>query len=832
MGAPRGTKRALLLAALTVGLTPGIAFASQSDNPVANRDLSFHGTSPDGTHAYIQTPEQLVRADTDQMTDVYEVDDGVAKLVSIGPDGGNRNGTCVYLQQGSDPPFFESCDARFQGASGGRVYFRSESLRSAEVDNALYGYYRDGDSLALADDAIAETEDNSVQILQDGFTSCLSRRDSGGTTLISTGPAVDGGGCPANGDFHLVSLTEDGSTAFFLSTKPLVAADTDDQRDLYRSRAGETTLISTGPADAGGGSVSTRYGSRGSGFETVSTADGETVVFETSSKLTAGDDDSYDDVYLRTGTTTTLVSGTGPSHVDLVGQSDDLGTIFFETADKLDPEDENGKSDVYQWKNGTISLAAVNPDGHPFANGSSFRDASTDGTKLFFYAWEEPGFLTGEFYERSAGTTTRISPPGVDYQWWSEWVGASDDGSKVYFDSKRPLTDDDDDGGKADLYRYENGALTLISADPSPVDPADAEDATAELEPLDRGEPLSGDGSHIYFRSAQSMSPDDTDCGRVDFYEHSDSGNRLVTVGADAPTIAPGRCEFDTNNPTFDLDPANPGDDIQCRIDQEDWQACSPTFTPQINDGDHVLYVRDTSAGPQSGVADRYFRVDTWDPPETTITSGPWFSWDFMKPDEYRQPGFLFQSSKQSGHFECRFDDGAFEPCDQSDNGDGSAGMDRPDEPLTYGQHTFEVVAVDGGGDADPTPAQQDFTIAPYNGDLELELSEAGVPGSLRSLAAKGLKPAVRCSESCQVEAKVTLRIKSKGKFRTLGFGRATGGSGLEAKRIAVEPTARAKRVLEAAKRGSLRIELKGEPTDGDETSAEVTSRVDLPKRR
>ncbi len=170
-------------------------------------------------------------------------------------------------------------------------------------------------------------------------------------------------------------------------------------------------------------------------------------------------------------------------------------------------------------------------------------------------------------------------------------MGASDDGSKAYFDSRRPLTDDDDDD-KVDLYRYENGTLTLISADPSPFDPEDAEDAFAAPEPLDRGDLLSEDGSRIYFSSTQSMSPDDTDCGRMDFYEHSDTGNRLVTVRAVSPTIAPGPCAFDTAMPTFDLAAANPGDGLECRIDQEDWEACSSTFTPEINDGDHVLYVR------------------------------------------------------------------------------------------------------------------------------------------------------------------------------------------------------------------------------------------------
>jgi hypothetical protein len=825
-------KPSLFLAALVAGLAPGAADASQSDNPLATRALSFHGASPDGTHAYIQTPEQLVRADTDQMIDVYDIDDGIAKLVSIGPNGGNRNGTCLY-RGGSgpdDPPYFESCDARFAGISGGRVYFRSESLRSSEADNNLYEYYRDGDSLALTDGAIAETEDNAVQILQDRYTSCLSKRDSNGTTLISTGPAVPGGGCPANGDFHFVSQTPDGASIFFYSKQPLVAADSDTERDLYRSRDGATTLISTGPTDDGK-SISHRYGSRKAPFGPVSTADGETAVFTTAAGLTADDQDGgHDDIYLRSGSTTTLVSGPGASDARLEGQSDDLGTIFFETNDSLDPADTNTARDVYRWKNGAISLIAVNPAGQAFAEGSTFLDASTDGTKVFFYAWEDDGFLTGEIYGRSAGTTTRLSPPGVDYQWWSYWVGASDDGSKVYFDSRRPLSDDDDDGGKLDLYRYENGTLTLISADPSPVDPENAEDATAEPQPLDSGDPMSDDGSRIYFRSKQSMSPDDSDCGRADYYEHSDTGNRLVTVGGDAPTIDPGPCAFDTNSPAFDLAPANPGGALECRIDQEAWEPCSSSFTPEVNNGEHVLYVRgDASTDLQSGVADRRFTVDADQPPETTITGGPEYSWDFQAPDEYRRPAFSFESSEQSGHFECRFDGGAYEPCDQSDA--ASTGMDRPDEPLSWGQHTFKVAAVDGAGNPDPTPDSRTFTVTPYAGDLELELADPGTPASLRRLGRKGLEPVVRCSEGCRVKAKVTLSFKKKGKRRSIRFGAGGGESGLEATTVRVLSSEAARRALPKIRRASLRIEITAKPSDGDGGGNSLTRIEKLRKR-
>ncbi|HET6831414.1 MAG TPA: hypothetical protein VFH44_08705 [Solirubrobacterales bacterium] len=832
MGGFRGTKPALSVAIFIAAMTPGLALASQSDDPYAESS-SLRGSSPDGSHAYVQTREQLVRADTDGMVDVYDIDHGVAKLVSFGPDGGNRDGTCLYIGpvSPSQPPYFESCNARFKGASGGRVYFRSESLRSTEDENGLYEYYRAGDSLTLTEGAIAETDDNSKQIVQDA-EGCLYQRVSGVSTLISTGPAVSGGGCPSNGDFHFVSQTADGAAVFFYSKQPLVADDEDDARDLYRSRDGTTTLISTGPTDDGG-AISHRYGSRETPFGPVSTADGDTAIFTTAASLTAADQDSgADDIYLRSGSATTLVSGTettqGSAHARLEGQSDDLGTIFFETNEALVPEDTNASRDVYRWRTGTLSLAAVDSGGSAFLS-SSYRDSSIDGTKLFFFATadDSPSPVEGVFYERSNGTTTRLTPPGTDYQRWSYWVGASDDGSKAYFDSRSSLTGNDDDGGKIDLFRYANGDLTLISTGPSPVDPADAEDALG----VAPGDPLSLDGSHIYFRSAQSLSPADADCGRVDFYEHSDAGNRLVTVGADAPTISPGPCAFGTNTPTFNLEPANSGDQLECRIDQGDYEPCSLTFTPEINNGEHVLTVRgDATAADQSGVADRRFTVEADLPPETTITYGPEYSWDFRKPEEYRRPAFFFESSEQSGHLECRFDSEAFELCDQSSV--GSTGVDRPDEPLTWGQHTFDVRAVDGAGNVDPTPDSRTFTMTPYDGDLELQLSDPGTPASLRRLGRDGLKPAVRCSEDCRVKAKVTLSFKAEGKRKSIRFGAGSGASGLEAAVISVPASPAARRALRKVKRASLRIELTAAPSDGAGGDKSLSRIEKLVKRR
>jgi len=825
MGAPRGTKPAFLLVALIAGVVPGTAIATQSSDPYAN-SLNLRMISPDGTHAYVQTREQLVRADTDQMLDVYDIDHGAAKLVSFGPAGGNRNGVCRTIANFGD----ENCDALLGSVSGQRIYFRSESLRSSEEFPGLYDYYRDGDSLGLATPGqVADSADHASQIVADPY-GCLHRKDASGSTLITTGPGV-GNTCPAGGSYRFVSATPDTHTVFFESKAALVAADTDGNgNDLYRRRDGVTTLMSTGPADNGSGDVITRYGTS---RWPSSSADGDSTLFETTASLVPSDQDSdAADVYLRSGSTTQFLSGPetvpGSSAVSLEGWSKDLGTVFFKTIEQLDPSDTNASWDVYEWRNGNISLVGVDPGGDPFPGGSDFLDVSEDGAKVFFYGETQPnageGSGSGEFYERSGAASTLLTGSGNAPMVPILWTGISDDGSRAFFTSERSLTGDDQDGGESDVYRYSANGLKLLSA-LSPGVPGPEQGV--------RGYAVSNDGERVYAGTTEALVPEDTDCGRGDFYEFPDSGASLVTVGSGAPTIAPGPCEFETSTPTFELIPSTPGGELECSIDMSPYEGCSTQYTPaSLSDGQHVLYVRgDNTVDSQSGVADRRFEVETGSAPETTITDGPLFQWDFQKPDEYRRPAFFFRSSEGTGQFECRFDAEAFALCDQQASGPGQLGVDRPDQPLSWGQHTFEVRALDGAGNADPTPDSRTFTMAPYNGDLELELADTGIPASLRRLGRDGLDPAARCSEDCQIKAKVTLSFKTKGKRKMLRFGTGHGESGLEAIPIRVPPSPAARKALRKTKRASLRIELTATPSDSGGDSKSLTRIEKLIKR-
>ena len=64
----------------------------------------------------------------------------------------------------------------------------------------------------------------------------------------------------------------------------------------------------------------------------------------------------------------------------VVGMSDDGSYVFFDSADALVPQATNGTLDVYEWHDGRISLLSSGSDATP----SYFLGASTDGSNVFF----------------------------------------------------------------------------------------------------------------------------------------------------------------------------------------------------------------------------------------------------------------------------------------------------------------------------------------------------------------------------------------------------------------------------------------------------------------
>jgi hypothetical protein len=401
-------------------------------------------------------------------------------LVSIGPTGGN----------GALP-------TQFVGASadGTRVFTRTrESLASSDTDTIFDLYEHAG----------------------------------GVTSQLSIGPA---GG---NSEDHWAwfgGASSDGTHVFFETGEPLVASDTDDCEpldplpngctDVYERAGASTTLVSPDPV--GGGED---YGAR---IEDTS-QDGGRVLIRTRAQLVGGDTDDSTDLYERAGGTTTLIStgssgGNGAFDVFSSDMSADGSRVFFVTSEQLVVSDSDSAADVYERSGGATTLISTGPAGGNGAFEAPFRAASRDGSRVFFETEEalvaSDNDTSQDVYQRSGGATTLLStgPAGGNGAFEGLFNGASEGGTKVFFQTDESLTASDTDSA-LDIYERSGGATTLISTGLSGGNgPFDA-----------LFQSVSSDGSRIVFSTAESMVGADTD-GRLDLYQRSGGATTLLSTG-------------------------------------------------------------------------------------------------------------------------------------------------------------------------------------------------------------------------------------------------------------------------------------------------------------
>jgi Tol biopolymer transport system component len=364
-------------------------------------DVFYHANSRDGAHVIFETDEQLVAADTDSTTDIYDRAGGTTSLVSIGPTGGNGATFLVGFGGISD--------------DGTRVFF--------ETDEKLVA----GDTDARVD---------------------IYERSGGTTTLVSTGPA--GGNGALDSIFRATS--QSGARVFFQTQESLVAGDTDTRVDVYERSGGTTTQVSTGPAGGNGAFDATYDGSSG---------DGTRVFFDTKEVLTADDTDAQFDLYQRSGGTTTRLStgptgGNGPFDASYAGSSLDGARVFIETREPLVATDTDTSQDIYERSGGSTAQVSTGPAGGNGAADAFLAGASLDGARVFFETSEslvatDTDVCTGggcsDVYERFAGATTHISfgPTGGNGAIAALFSGVSDDGSRVFFDTRESLMASDTD---------------------------------------------------------------------------------------------------------------------------------------------------------------------------------------------------------------------------------------------------------------------------------------------------------------------------------------------------------------------------------------------------
>jgi Ca2+-binding RTX toxin-like protein len=291
-----------------------------------------------------------------------------------------------------------------------------------------------------------------------------------------------------------------------------VTADGDTTIDVYERSAGQTTLVSTGP---NGSALPAR-------FEGAS-ADGARIFFNTSERLVNTDTDFFPDVYERAGGQTTLISigpssgGIGDLFADLVRVSQDGTRAFFITNERLVTGDGDTSPDVYERSGGQTTLVST---GLPSPLPVIFVGASADGTRVFFST--EAKLVSADtdtvrdLYERSGGQTTLVSA-GLNLPQAAFFSGASVDGTRVFFTTAEPLVGDTDT--TPDVYERSGGQTTLISTGPT---------GGANVQAFFGGS--SAGGIRVFFTTAEKLVSADTDAA-TDVYERSGGQTTLISTG-------------------------------------------------------------------------------------------------------------------------------------------------------------------------------------------------------------------------------------------------------------------------------------------------------------
>jgi hypothetical protein len=305
---------------------------------------------------------------------------------------------------------------------------------------------------------------------------------------------------------------------YFQTGEAEVSSDTDGgYQDVYdRTNGTTTTLVSTGPAGTNG-AFDASYGG--------STPDASHIYFMTKEVMTADDTDTSRDIYDRSGGTTTRVStsstaGNGAWNANMVGVSSDGSKVWFETREAMVPSDTDSGcldsggnptlpcNDVYERSGGTTTLVSCCGNG---AYDADFVGASDNGSVVFFRTGEsQTGDDTDggyqDIFQRSGGVTTLVSA-GANGAHDAFWGGNSADGSRAFFQTNDAMTANDTDGGYQDVYERYAGSTVLLSTGPTATNAA----SQAFFDGNSR------DGTVVFFETDEALTSADTDTS-VDLY--------------------------------------------------------------------------------------------------------------------------------------------------------------------------------------------------------------------------------------------------------------------------------------------------------------------------
>ncbi len=348
--------------------------------------------SSNGAHVFFETNERIAAEDSDAFQDVYDWSVGTAGLASTGPLSGS------------------GANALYEGSSadGSEVFFATdEKLVASDEDAAQDVYVRnngigtelvsEGDASCAGSNcgnganpaslewvsasgatAVLTTAEPLVAADGDARADVYLRQLPGGPTALASrpGPTCTDPGC-GNGshDAFFQGASADASHLFFVTSEALAPpaagdlsgpGDRDEQTDVYE-RDAATAEVSVGQQTGSG--PYTGNGPFNAFFQGAS-ADGAKVFLITPEQLTAEDSDSAEDVYMRSGGGTLLVSRSNDA--ELEAELAPPGPELLET----DPESPGAATSIHvlgeEPVEGAIKLySSANCTGEPVGTGTA-----------------------------------------------------------------------------------------------------------------------------------------------------------------------------------------------------------------------------------------------------------------------------------------------------------------------------------------------------------------------------------------------------------------------------------------------------------------------------
>jgi Tol biopolymer transport system component len=542
----------------------------------------------------------------------------------------------------------------------------------------------------------------------------------GGTERISYAPSFGA----ANDASFRPSISADGRYIAFESlASNLVATDSNSASDVFvRDRETDTTeRVSVSTAGVAGNGASDR--------PSIS-ATGRYVVFRSAaSNLVASDGNTVSDIFVhdRQTDTTERVS-VGTSGMEGNASASDRPSIsadgrfvaFMSDATNLVADDDNLVSDIFvrDRQAGTTERVSISSSGDEAAGQSVVSSISADGRYVAFDSFANnlvPGDTNQAdvfVHDRQTDSTELVNPGvgGAEANGFSGEPSITADGGAVVFQSAASNLVAGDGNFATDVFLHDRDDDTTTRVSVA-TGGAQAEGGDS-LSPA-----VSADGAVAAFDSdATNLIANDDNGFRDVFARQLIPSQYALTVVRDG-----------AGEGTVTSTPAG----IDCGIDCDEsyLRDTEVTLTADAPPGSSFAgWSGDGCSGtdPCSVVMSQARTVTaTFDsaPPETTITSGPEATGSAIAQYE-------FTADPAAGaSFECRFDDGDFEPC--------SSPYTTP--ILTPGGHIFAVRASNAAG-TDPTPATRELVVDHESPTAQLQINGDQVsPGVYSGTVTVGL---------------------------------------------------------------------------------------------